>query len=38
MAKIRSDANGYVHAPADPGLGYPLDMAAMEKIAKRIDR
>jgi L-alanine-DL-glutamate epimerase-like enolase superfamily enzyme len=38
MAKIRTDANGYVHAPTDPGLGYPLDRAAMEKITKRIDR
>jgi L-alanine-DL-glutamate epimerase-like enolase superfamily enzyme len=38
MAQIRSDANGYVHAPTDPGLGYPLDRAAMEKITKRIDR
>jgi len=38
MAKIRTDADGYVHAPADPGLGYPLDRAAMEKITRRIDR
>lgn len=38
MAKIRSDADGYVHAPTEPGLGYPLDRAAMEKITKRIDR
>lgn len=38
MAQIRSDANGYVHAPTEPGLGYPLDRAAIEKITKRIDR
>jgi len=38
MAKIRSDADGYVHAPTEPGLGYPLDRAVMEKITKRIDR
>ena len=38
MAKIRADANGYVRAPTDPGLGYPLDRAAMEKITRRIDR
>jgi L-alanine-DL-glutamate epimerase-like enolase superfamily enzyme len=38
MAKIRTDENGYVRAPTDPGLGYALDRAAMEKITKRIDR
>jgi L-alanine-DL-glutamate epimerase-like enolase superfamily enzyme len=38
MAKIRADENGYVHAPAEPGLGYPLDRAALDKITKRIDR
>ncbi len=38
MAKIRSDENGYVHAPTEPGLGYPLDRAALDKITLRIDR
>ena len=36
--KIRPDADGYVHAPTAPGLGYPLDRDALDKITKRIDR
>jgi L-alanine-DL-glutamate epimerase-like enolase superfamily enzyme len=38
MAKIRTDADGYVHAPTEPGLGYPLDRAALDKITIRIER
>ncbi len=38
MAKIRSDENGYVHAPTEPGLGYPLDRNALDNMTKRIDR
>ena len=35
---FRVDADGYVHAPTDPGLGYPLDMAVVDKLLIRIDR
>jgi hypothetical protein len=27
-----------VHAPTAPGLGYPLDMNALDNMTKRIDR
>jgi L-alanine-DL-glutamate epimerase-like enolase superfamily enzyme len=36
--KFRTDAEGYVSAPTEPGLGYPLDRGALDKITKRIDR
>jgi L-alanine-DL-glutamate epimerase-like enolase superfamily enzyme len=36
--KFRIDADGYVHAPTAPGLGYPLDMDALDNMTKRIDR
>ena len=36
--KIRINADGYVPAPTGPGMGYPLDRDAMEKILVRIDR
>jgi L-alanine-DL-glutamate epimerase-like enolase superfamily enzyme len=36
--KYRVDADGYVHAPTDPGLGYPLDLAVVDKLLIRIDR
>ena len=36
--KFRVDADGYVPAPTDPGMGYPLDRAAMDKLMTRIDR
>jgi L-alanine-DL-glutamate epimerase-like enolase superfamily enzyme len=36
--KFRTDADGYVPAPTDPGMGYPLDRAALDKITIRIDR
>ncbi|HWB85756.1 MAG TPA: mandelate racemase/muconate lactonizing enzyme family protein [Bryobacteraceae bacterium] len=36
--KFRIDKDGYVMAPTEPGLGYPLDRAALEKMTKRIDR
>ena len=35
--KFRVDADGYVHAPTDAGLGYPLDRAAVDKLTIRID-
>ena len=36
--KIRLDPEGFILAPTAPGLGYPLDRDAMEKIMLRIDR
>jgi L-alanine-DL-glutamate epimerase-like enolase superfamily enzyme len=36
--KIRIDADGYVQAPTDPGMGYPLNRDAMDKLLVRIDR
>ena len=36
--KFRVDKDGYVNAPAEPGLGYPIDRDALDKIMVRIDR
>ena len=36
--KFRVDKDGYVNAPAAPGLGYPIDRDALDKIMVRIDR
>jgi len=36
--KIRPDKEGYVHAPTAPGLGYPIDHDALDKVTLRIDR
>ena len=36
--KFRVDADGYVAAPAEPGMGYPLDRDAVDKLLTRIDR
>lgn len=36
--KFRIDKDGYVLASAEPGLGYPLDRDALDKMTKRIDR
>ena len=38
QAKFRIDKDGYVLAPTEPGLGYPIDRDALDKIMKRIDR
>ena len=35
---FRIDKDGYVSAPTAPGLGYPLDRDALDKIMKRVDR
>jgi L-alanine-DL-glutamate epimerase-like enolase superfamily enzyme len=35
---FRIDADGYVHAPTEPGLGYPLDRDALDKMTLRIER
>ncbi|HKD05693.1 MAG TPA: mandelate racemase/muconate lactonizing enzyme family protein [Bryobacteraceae bacterium] len=35
--KFRIDSAGYVHAPTAPGLGYPIDRDALDKMTKRID-
>jgi L-alanine-DL-glutamate epimerase-like enolase superfamily enzyme len=36
--KFRVDEEGFIRAPTDPGMGYPLDRAALDKIMVRIDR
>jgi L-alanine-DL-glutamate epimerase-like enolase superfamily enzyme len=36
--KFRIDQDGYVVAPTEPGLGYPIDHNALDKLMKRIDR
>jgi L-alanine-DL-glutamate epimerase-like enolase superfamily enzyme len=36
--KFRIDKDGYVLAPTDPGLGYPIDRNELDKIMKRIDK
>jgi L-alanine-DL-glutamate epimerase-like enolase superfamily enzyme len=36
--KFRPNEEGYVLAPTAPGLGYPVDHDALDKITKRIDR
>jgi len=36
--KFRVDQDGYVSAPTQPGLGYPIDRDALDKIMVRIDR
>jgi L-alanine-DL-glutamate epimerase-like enolase superfamily enzyme len=36
--KFRIDQDGYVHAPTEPGLGYPIDRDALDKIMVRVDR
>jgi L-alanine-DL-glutamate epimerase-like enolase superfamily enzyme len=35
---FRIDKEGYVLAPTGPGLGYPINRDALDKIMKRIDR
>jgi L-alanine-DL-glutamate epimerase-like enolase superfamily enzyme len=36
--QFRIDRDGYVLAPAEPGLGVPIDHNALDKIMKRVDR
>ena len=36
--KFRVDQDGYIHAPTEPGLGYPIDRDALDKMMIRIDR
>jgi L-alanine-DL-glutamate epimerase-like enolase superfamily enzyme len=36
--KFRIDANSYVLAPTDPGLGLPIDRDALDKLTKQINR
>jgi L-alanine-DL-glutamate epimerase-like enolase superfamily enzyme len=36
--KFRPDKDGFIPAPTEPGLGYPIDRAALDKVTKRIDR
>jgi L-alanine-DL-glutamate epimerase-like enolase superfamily enzyme len=36
--KFRIDEQGYVLAPTQPGLGYPIDHDELDKVTTRIDR
>ncbi|MGH9666220.1 MAG: enolase C-terminal domain-like protein, partial [Bryobacteraceae bacterium] len=36
--RIRIASDGYVHAPAKPGLGYEIDRDILDKMTTRIDR
>ena len=38
QAQFRIDKDGYILAPTEPGLGYPIDRNALDKLLKRIDR
>lgn len=38
QAQFRVDKDGYVMAPTEPGVGYPIDRNALDKLMKRIDR
>jgi L-alanine-DL-glutamate epimerase-like enolase superfamily enzyme len=35
--RFRIDAEGYIHAPTAPGLGYPFDRDVLDKMTKRVD-
>ena len=36
--KFRIDPEGYVLAPTDPGLGYPIDHDKLDKVTKQVVR
>jgi L-alanine-DL-glutamate epimerase-like enolase superfamily enzyme len=36
--RIRVAADGHVHAPRQPGLGYEIDRDALDKLTQRVDR
>ena len=36
--KFRIDQDGYVPAPTEPGLGYPIDRDELDKLTLRIER
>jgi D-galactarolactone cycloisomerase len=36
--KFRIDQDGYVLAPTDPGLGYPIDRDELDKVTKQVVR
>jgi L-alanine-DL-glutamate epimerase-like enolase superfamily enzyme len=36
--KIRIAADGYVHAPTKPGLGYEIDHVVLDKMTRKIER
>jgi L-alanine-DL-glutamate epimerase-like enolase superfamily enzyme len=36
--KFRIDSEGYVPAPTEPGLGYPIDRNELDKVTKQILR
>jgi L-alanine-DL-glutamate epimerase-like enolase superfamily enzyme len=36
--KFRIDNDGYVPAPTEPGLGYPIDRDELDKVTKQVLR
>jgi L-alanine-DL-glutamate epimerase-like enolase superfamily enzyme len=36
--KFRPDKDGYIYAPAAPGIGYPINRGELDRLTKRIDR
>jgi L-alanine-DL-glutamate epimerase-like enolase superfamily enzyme len=36
--KFRPDQDGYIYAPTEPGLGYPIDRGALDRITTKINR
>ena len=36
--KFRPDKNGYIYAPTEPGLGYPINRAELDRVTKKIER
>ncbi len=36
--KFRPDKDGYISAPTEPGLGYPIDRDVLANITKKIER
>jgi len=36
--RIRVAADGHVHAPRQPGLGYEIDRDALDKLTQRVER
>ena len=36
--KFRIDSDGFVAAPTEPGLGYPIDRDALDAVTLRIER
>jgi L-alanine-DL-glutamate epimerase-like enolase superfamily enzyme len=35
--KFRIDKDSYIHAPTEPGLGYPIDRAVLDKMTTKVE-